>query len=74
MFFEISTFSILTSFEPPFWSILASFGGVLGRPGGLWGAKMAPKVAQEAPKMKSKMRYGILKASFVENVKKILFL
>ena len=67
VFFEISTFSMLTSFEPPFWSILASFGGVLGRPGGLWGAKMDPKEAQEAPKMRYEHGRPIL-------MKKLLFL
>ena len=51
-------FLILIRFGPPFWSILDASGGVLGRPGGFWGAKMEPKEFQKAPKMRSKMRYG----------------
>ena len=47
------------NFGPSFWSILAPFGGLGGHLGGLWGAKMAPKVPQEALKVRSKMRYGI---------------
>ena len=58
VFFENVAFLILIRFGPPFWSILDASGGVLGRPGGFWGAKMEPKEFQKAPKMRSKMRYG----------------
>ena len=60
--FENVAFFVLIRFSPPFWSILDASGAVLGRPGSLWGTKMASKVAQEAPKRRSEMRYVIGKA------------
>ena len=59
------------NFGPSFWSILAPFGGLGERLGGLWGAKMAPKVPQEASKTRSKMRHGIGGSILT---KKLLFL
>ena len=59
------------NFGLSFWSILVPFGGLGGRLGGLWGAKMAPKVPQEASKTRSKMRHGIGGSILT---KKLLFL
>ena len=58
------------SVEPHFWSILMSFGGLGVGLGGLWGPKLEPKVAQEAPKMRSKIRYGYSMSILVKKLKK----